>query len=274
VLKTVFAFCFVSVVALVPYITFESAFSFVVHETVVLNFLAVLTTAVMSEITGGVVSVGGGGGTGFTETFMCCVTLPPAPVQVSVKVLLFVRFEIDSVPLVFFVPVHALLALHEVASVLDQMSVMEPPEVMVDVLTLNERVGAGVGGGVVFTVRVTLFVTFPPAPVQVSAYVLVVCGEVENVPLVAFVPAHAPLAVQSVAFVVLHVSTVLCPAVIVVGFPVNMSVGVGVVVELLTVCVSVCVVIARALSMNSIVKTCVPGVSVDSLKVYNSEPDV
>ncbi len=40
-------------------------------------------------------------------------------------------------------------------------------------------------------------------------------------------PAHAPLALQAVAFVLLQVSVVVCPAVTVVGFAVNVTVGVA-----------------------------------------------
>ena len=72
-----------------------------------------------------------------------------------------------------------------------------------------EDVGVGVG---VVTETDTLFVAEPPAPVQVSLYVLVdwrlvsVCE-----PLVVFEPLHAPLAVQDVVLEELHESVVELP---------------------------------------------------------------
>lgn len=46
-----------------------------------------------------------------------------------------------------------------------------------------------------------------------------------SVPLVAFAPDHAPLAVQEVALVEDHVSVVVAPATIVVGAAVIVTVG-------------------------------------------------
>ena len=56
--------------------------------------------------------------------------------------------EIDCVPLVDFVPVQPLEAVHEVALVDDQVSVADCPLVIELAEVLKVRVGAGVTGGV------------------------------------------------------------------------------------------------------------------------------
>ena len=69
------------------------------------------------------------------------------------------------VPLVAFVPVHALepLAVQLVAFVLLQVSVLEPPTLIVVGLAVNVRVG-----GMALTTTVAFLETLPPNPVQVS----------------------------------------------------------------------------------------------------------
>jgi hypothetical protein len=57
--------------------------------------------------------------------------------------------------------------------------------------------------------------------------VVVVVGDTPNVPLVPSVPVQPPLAVHEVALVLDQVSVELAPAVIVVGFAVSITVGVG-----------------------------------------------
>jgi len=64
---------------------------------------------------------------------------------------------------------------------------------------------------------------------------VVAAGVTANVPLVASVPVHPPLAVHEVAFVLDHVNVELLPADIVVGFAVSVTVGSG---ALLTVTVA------------------------------------
>lgn len=54
---------------------------------------------------------------------------------------------------------------------------------------------------------------------------MLVSAPVDWLPLVALAPDHAPLAVQPVVFVLLHVSVELAPLVTVVGFAENDSVG-------------------------------------------------
>ena len=65
------------------------------------------------------------------------------------------------------------------------------------------------------------------APEQLSVYdsVPAAVGVTVSVPLVAWVPLQAPLAVQDVAFVEDQVSVALCPSVIDVGLIERVTVG-------------------------------------------------
>ena len=60
---------------------------------------------------------------------------------------------------------HAPLAVHEVAFVLDQLSVLLPPLGTLVGLALNDTVGTGTLG---VTVTVTDWLALPPVPVQLS----------------------------------------------------------------------------------------------------------
>ncbi len=79
------------------------------------------------------------------------------------------------------------------------------------------------------TVTKTLWLPLPPAPVQVRVYVVLVVGETDWVPEVAFVPVQPPEAVQLVALVDDQVSVDDCPDVTEVGEAVRETVGAGVV---------------------------------------------
>jgi hypothetical protein len=91
--------------------------------------------------------------------------------------------------------------------------------------------GGGVVGVLVETVTVVLFVTVPPAPVQVSVY-LVVCRGVRVTEPLVLPPVEKPLPVHPVALVLLQVSVELCPVVTVEGRALMDAVGAGTVVEL------------------------------------------
>jgi hypothetical protein len=62
-------------------------------------------------------------------------------------------------------PLHAPEAVHVLASVLDQVSVEEPPLDTLSGLAVNDTVGAG---GADVTVTLIDCAALPPAPVQVS----------------------------------------------------------------------------------------------------------
>jgi hypothetical protein len=63
----------------------------------------------------------------------------------------------------------------------------------------------------------------------------VAAGDTLAVPEVARAPVHAPLAVQDVALVVVHVSTLVAPTVIVAGEALRFTTTVGGVAEICTV---------------------------------------
>jgi len=127
-----------------------------------------------------------------------------------------------SVPLVASVPVQPPLAVQEVAFVLDQVKV----ELLQDVIAvgLADRVTVGAGAAETVTVAVASD-EVPPAPVQVSLYVVVLTGLTLNEPLVASVPVQPPLAVQDVAFVLDQVSVALPPAAMDAGLAVKVTMG-------------------------------------------------
>ena len=83
-------------------------------------------------------------GRGFTFRTALAVTLPPAPVHVSVNVLGPVEVgDTLSVPLVAPTSVQAPLAVQEVAFVTDHVSVAECPTVMTFGLAAIEMTGGG-----------------------------------------------------------------------------------------------------------------------------------
>jgi hypothetical protein len=66
------------------------------------------------------------------------------------------------------VPDHPPEAVHEVASVEDQLSVDEPPLAMDPGLAPSDTVGAGGGGGRPVTFTCAEALALPPGPVQVK----------------------------------------------------------------------------------------------------------
>lgn len=97
-----------------------------------------------------------------TVTVTCFVTVPPDPVQASANV--FEPAEVgvtDCDPLVALVPVHASLAVHEVAFVAAHDSVVLPPRV--NDIGLADSVSVGAAA---LTVRVAELLAVPPDPVH------------------------------------------------------------------------------------------------------------
>ena len=68
---------------------------------------------------------------------------PPAPEQLNVYVPALVSAPVDCVPDVALLPDHEPLAVHDVALVLDHVSVDDPPEATLVGEALSETVGAG-----------------------------------------------------------------------------------------------------------------------------------
>ena len=144
--------------------------------------------------------------------------------------MLALRAPVDWDPLVARAPDQPPDAVQPVAFVEDHDRVaLEPLEMLVG-LTLSEIVGTGAD-----TEIVTDWAALPPAPVQVSAnWVAAVRFEVLCEPLVALTPLQPPEAAQEAAFVDDHVSVDAAPLLTVVGLPVSVTVGTGVVTVTVT----------------------------------------
>jgi hypothetical protein len=86
-------------------------------------------------------------------------------VQLNVKVAVLLSAPVDSVPEVGFEPLHPPEAVHEVASVDDHDSIVEPSTTTE--VAAASRVTVGIGGGEPLTVTVALRIGLvPPAPVH------------------------------------------------------------------------------------------------------------
>jgi hypothetical protein len=121
---------------------------------------------------------------------------------------------------VVFDPDQDTLAVQAVALVVDQVSVVELPKLMVDGLAEMVRVGAAA-----LTVIVADEEAEPPGPVQVRVYMVVLVGETDSVPLVVLLPLQPLEAVQEVALAELQVKVDELPLVIVEGLAERLTVG-------------------------------------------------
>lgn len=90
---------------------------------------------------------------------------------------------------------------------------MLPPTTTEEGDTVNDTLGDELGD---VTVRVADAETVPPAPVQLTEYVVVCDGETDTVPAV-LLPVAKPVPVHVEALVELHVSAEEFPLVIVLG---------------------------------------------------------
>lgn len=90
---------------------------------------------------------------------------PPAPLQVSTKLVVCVSAAVASVPDVALVPLQPPEAVHEVALVDDQFRVALPP--CATWAGVAEIVTVGTGG-VALTATVAVCEAVPPAPVHAS----------------------------------------------------------------------------------------------------------
>jgi hypothetical protein len=103
-------------------------------------------------------------GTGvYTETVADWLAEPPAPVQLSVYVVLALRAPVDWLPFVALTPDQPPEAVHAVAFLVDHERVALEPLVTVLGLAASVIVGAGAD-----TDTVADCAAVPPAPVQVS----------------------------------------------------------------------------------------------------------
>ena len=121
-------------------------------------------------------------------------------------------------------PVQPPDAVHAVALLVFQLRVDVEPLVTL----VGDAVSEADGAGAAVTVTVANPVTLPPVPEHVNSNVLVVdSGPVLCDPLVAFEPLQAFAATQPVAFVDVHERVADAPLVMLVGFAVNCTVGIG-----------------------------------------------
>jgi hypothetical protein len=133
-------------------------------------------------------------------------------------------------------PDHAPEAAQLVALVEDQLSVALLPLWIALGPTLKVTVGAALAG---VTVTVVDWLAWPPGPVQVSVYVLLVVRlGVTNEPLSACVRAHAPEAVQAVALLEVQLNVELLPLAIVLGRAPKLTVGIAGVTAINVDCVA------------------------------------
>ena len=116
------------------------------------------------------------------------------------------------VPLVALLPVQLPVAVHPVAFVDDQVSVLLPPG-CIDVGAADSIAVGAVGGGIAVTVTVVEAAwDVPPAPAQARLYVEFACRFVrDSEPELALAPDQAPDAVHPVALVDDQVSVLAPP---------------------------------------------------------------
>ena len=136
-----------------------------------------------------------------TVTVTGRLVLPPGPVHVNVKVLVAVSGPTLSLPVSDFAPDQSAPAVHDVASVDDQVSVLEPFTFMVVGLAAKATVGSGGGD----TETVTDWAALPPVPVHVSMNVLLLVSPLRvSLPEVDLLPDQSPDATQELALVDAH----------------------------------------------------------------------
>lgn len=176
-------------------------------------------------VVGAAVSVIDGAGAASTVMLTDCAAVPPAPVQVNMKVVFAVNPERVSDPLIAFEPLQPPLAVQLVVFWALHDSVVEPP--YATVVGVAVRVTVGAVGDV--TETFTDCVAEPARPVQVNANdELAVSGPVDAVPAIGFAPLQLPEAVHAVALVDDHVSVAAEPEGTDGGVTVNDTVGAAV----------------------------------------------
>lgn len=162
-----------------------------------------------------------------TVTDAVCDAEPPAPVQVSVKLVVAARAAVLCDPAVGSLPAQPPEAVQVVAFVDVQVKVEVPPLATVLGLAVIDTVGAGA-----VTVIVADCAAEPPAPVHVSVNLVVaVRAAVACEPAVGSLPVQPPEAVQAVALVDDQVKAEVAPLFTVVGFAVKVTAGAGVVTD-------------------------------------------
>lgn len=145
---------------------------------------------------------------------------PPAPLHVNEYEVVVRTSPVLCVPLTGSGPVHPPEAVHDVALLELQESVAAPPGAMTEELNVNVAVG------MIFTTA--LATELPPVPLQLSEYeVAVAKAPVLRLPLRSTEPLQAPLAVQDVVLLEVHVNVERPPAATTGGDAFSVTVGTG-----------------------------------------------
>ena len=140
-----------------------------------------------------------------------------------VKVLVLVNTPLDWLPEIALLPDHAPEALHELASVDDQLRVEELPLTTEAGLAVSDTVGSGA-----VTVTLADALAVPPGPVQVrEKLLLAVSMPVACWPEIALLPDHAPEALHELASVDDQLRVEESPLTTELGLAVNDTVGAG-----------------------------------------------
>ena len=92
--------------------------------------------------------------------------LPPAPLQLNVKMLVLVNGTLDSLPEVPLLPDQPPEATHDVAFVEDQVSVDVPPLEILAGFAVSETTGSGGGVPATVTLAVAVALVVAPDPVD------------------------------------------------------------------------------------------------------------
>jgi hypothetical protein len=145
---------------------------------------------------------------------------PPAPLHVNEYEVVVLTSPVLCVPLTGSGPDHPPEAVHDVALLELQESVAAPSGAMTEALNVNVAVG------MIFTTALASEV--PPVPLQLSEYeVAVAKAPVLWLPLGPTEPLQAPLALQDVVLLEVHVNVERPPAATTGGDAVNVTAGTG-----------------------------------------------
>jgi len=143
-----------------------------------------------------------------TVTVVDCVAVPPAPVQLIVKVVVAASGAVVCEPVVDKLPLQPPPALQPVASMEDQLSTVLAPGSTV--LACEVRLTDGAGA---VTTTSACCTEDPLGPEQASANVVLAASDaIVAEPLTGFVPLQPPLATQLSAFTALQTRLVLLPS--------------------------------------------------------------
>ena len=163
-----------------------------------------------------------GAGVDPTLTVALWLAVPPAPVQVSVKLVVVATGSVVWLPFNALEPVQPPDAVQLVASDEFQLRIAVWPLATVAGDAVSEIVGAL--GSV--TLTVTVRPLLPPAPVQVRVKLVVAFSAgITSLPVTALLPLHPSSAVQAVAFDALHAKVTVPPGVVLEGLALRLTAG-------------------------------------------------